>query len=95
MSAARYWLAAIAESTDDAIIGKDLNGIVISWNKAATAMFGFSAEEIVGQSITAIIPPERLDEEARDPRSGPARRAASSISRRNAVARTARSCRYP
>ncbi|HEX3994275.1 MAG TPA: PAS domain S-box protein, partial [Acetobacteraceae bacterium] len=60
---ARAWLSAIAESTDDAIIGKNLNGIVISWNKAAAAMFGFAADEIVGQPITAIIPPERLDEE--------------------------------
>ncbi len=64
MNAARYWLSAIAESTDDAIIGKNLNGVVISWNKAAAGMFGFTADEIVGQPITAIIPPERLDEEA-------------------------------
>ena len=64
MNAARSWLSAIAESTDDAIVGKNLHGTVISWNKAATAMFGYLAEEIVGQPITAIIPPERLDEEA-------------------------------
>lgn len=64
MNAARYWLSAIAESTDDAIVGKNLNGVVISWNKAAAGMFGFTADEIVGQPITAIIPPERLDEEA-------------------------------
>ncbi len=60
---ARAWLSAIAESTDDAIVGKNLNGIVISWNKAATAMFGYAPEEIIGRPITAIIPPERLDEE--------------------------------
>lgn len=61
---ARAWLSAIAESTDDAIVGKDLNGIVISWNKAAAAMFGYATAEIVGRPITVIIPPERLDEEA-------------------------------
>ncbi len=61
---ARFWLAAIAESSDDAIVGKDLNGVVKSWNKAAEAMFGFTAEEIVGQSITCIIPADRSDEEA-------------------------------
>jgi len=64
MDAARSWLSAIAESTDDAIVGKNLNGVVISWNKAATSMFGFTADEIIGQSITVIIPPERIDEEA-------------------------------
>jgi two-component system, LuxR family, sensor kinase FixL len=60
---ARAWLSAIAESTDDAIVGKNLNGIVISWNKAAAAMFGYTADEIVGHPITAIIPQDRLDEE--------------------------------
>ncbi len=63
MDAARAWLSAIAESTDDAIIGKDLNGKVISWNNAAEAMFGYPAHEIVGRSITTIIPPERFGEE--------------------------------
>jgi PAS domain S-box-containing protein len=61
---ARFWLAAIAESSDDAIIGKNLNGIVTSWNKAAESMFGFTAQELVGHPITAIIPPDRIDEEA-------------------------------
>lgn len=61
---ARFRLAAIAESSDDAIVGKDLNGIVTSWNKAAEAMFGHAADEIVGQPITRIIPPQRIDEEA-------------------------------
>jgi two-component system sensor kinase FixL len=64
MDAARAWLSAIAESTDDAIVGKNLNGIVMSWNSAATAMFGYPADEIIGRPITLIIPPERLDEEA-------------------------------
>jgi two-component system sensor kinase FixL len=62
-ASAHAWLSAIAESTDDAIVGKDLNGIVISWNKAAAAMFGFAPDEILGQSITAIIPRQRLAEE--------------------------------
>lgn len=58
------WLTAIVESTDDAIVGKDLNGIIISWNRAAEGMFGFKAAEIIGRPVTCIIPPERLDEEA-------------------------------
>jgi two-component system sensor kinase FixL len=58
------WLSAIAESTDDAIVGKDLNGVVISWNKAAETMFGHSASDIIGKLITLIIPPARQQEEA-------------------------------
>jgi len=61
--AARSWLSAIAESTDDAIVGKNLNGVVISWNHGATMMFGFRPDEIIGHSITAIIPPQRIEEE--------------------------------
>jgi PAS domain S-box-containing protein len=57
-------LGAIVESSDDAIVGKDLNGIVTSWNAAAERMFGYTAEEMIGQSITRIIPADRLDEEA-------------------------------
>ncbi len=55
--------AAIVQSSFDAIIGKDLHGIVTSWNPGAERMFGFSAEEMVGHSITQIIPPDRQDEE--------------------------------
>ena len=56
-------LAAIVSSSDDAIISKTLNGIVTSWNAGATAIFGYEAQEMIGQSITRIIPPELHDEE--------------------------------
>ena len=56
-------LAAIVEDSDDAIVSKDLNGIVLSWNKGAERIFGYSAGEIIGTSIRRIIPPERCEEE--------------------------------
>ncbi|WP_343704440.1 PAS domain S-box protein [Chitinophaga sp.] len=57
------YLAAIINSSDDAIVSKTLNGIVTSWNKSAERIFGYTAAEMVGQPITRIIPPERLEEE--------------------------------
>ena len=56
-------LAAIVESSDDAIIGKDLNGIMLSFNRAAERMFGYRADEAVGRSVTLLIPPDRQNEE--------------------------------
>ncbi|PWT91232.1 MAG: hypothetical protein C5B55_08480 [Blastocatellia bacterium] len=56
-------IAAIVASSDDAIVSKDLNGIINSWNKSAERIFGYSAEEVMGKSITIIIPEDRLFEE--------------------------------
>lgn len=56
-------LTAIIEGSDDAIISKNLNGIITSWNDSAERVFGYTAEEAVGQSILMLIPPERQDEE--------------------------------
>src|SRR5947209_13681699 len=57
------WLAAIVEQSDDAIVSKDLDGIVTSWNIGAEQIFGYKAAEIVGQSILKLIPPDRHAEE--------------------------------
>ena len=56
-------LASIVESTDDAIVSKDLTGIITSWNGGAERLFGYAAEEVIGKPVTILIPPDRLDEE--------------------------------
>jgi len=56
-------LASIVESSDDAIISKTLDGIITSWNSGAVRIFGYTAEEAVGQPITIVIPQDRLNEE--------------------------------
>ncbi len=58
-------LAAIVESSDDAILTKDLNGIITSWNTGAQRLFGYTAEETIGKSVTMLIPMDRHDEEPR------------------------------
>jgi PAS domain S-box-containing protein len=56
-------LAAIIEDCDDAIIGKDLDGVITSWNRGAERLFGYIAEEMIGRSVTLLIPQDRPDEE--------------------------------
>jgi PAS domain S-box-containing protein len=62
---ARSRLAAIVESSDDAIIGKNLDGIITSWNAGAERIFGYTAQEIVGRPVTVLMPPERQAEEGK------------------------------
>lgn len=59
----RDWLAAIIAGSDDAIISKDLEGNIRSWNRGAARVFGYTSEEVVGRPITILIPDERLGEE--------------------------------
>ncbi len=61
--AAMAHLGAVVMSSDDAILSKDLNGIITSWNRGAERLFGYTEHEAVGQSLMMLIPPDRLDEE--------------------------------
>jgi PAS domain S-box-containing protein len=60
---APYWLSALIESADDAIISKTLNGIITSWNAGAERVFGYTADEVIGKSVTILIPKDHEDEE--------------------------------
>ena len=60
---ARFRLAAIVESSDDAIVSKTLDGVITTWNQGAERMFGYAADEIVGRPVTVLIPPDRQHEE--------------------------------
>jgi PAS domain S-box-containing protein len=61
--AAAERLAAIVESSDDAILSTDLNGIITSWNGGAERLYGYAAEDVIGSPVTIVIPPEHQDEE--------------------------------
>ena len=56
-------LATIVETSDDAIISKNLDGIIQTWNRGAERIFGYTAEEVIGKPVTVLMPPERYDEE--------------------------------
>jgi PAS domain S-box-containing protein len=58
----RAYLASIVDNTDDAIVGKGLDGTILSWNRGAERLYGYSAGEIIGQSVLTLCPPDRVDE---------------------------------
>ena len=63
-SASRFQLAAIVETSEDAMLSKDLDGIIMSWNRGAHRLFGWSAEEAIGRPVTIMVPAELHEEEA-------------------------------
>lgn len=62
VEATEHLLSAIVQSSDDAIFAKDLNEVILSWNKGAEQIYGYSAEEAIGQSVAMLVPPEHLPE---------------------------------
>ena len=63
MEEARGWLAAVVESSEDAIISKTLDGVITDWNPGAEKLFGYPLEEVIGKPMLMLFPPERVDEE--------------------------------
>jgi PAS domain S-box-containing protein len=57
------WLASIVESSDDAIVGKNIDGVITSWNNSAERLFGYTVHEVVDKPVTVLFPPDRHDEE--------------------------------
>ncbi len=64
MEELRFRLAAIVDSSDDAIIGRTLEGVITSWNRGAEQIFGYSAEEVIGKSMALLLPPGARDEQS-------------------------------
>ena len=70
-----HWLGSIVELSDDAVVSKNLDGIIASWNKGAERVFGYTAEEAIGRPITIVIPEDRQNEEVEISKPDSARRA--------------------
>src|SRR5918996_1650452 len=58
----REFLASIVESSDDAILSKDMNGTILSWNQGAERLYGYTGEEMIGKHVSVLLPPDRPDE---------------------------------
>src|SRR5207244_12135088 len=56
------FVAAVVDSTDDAVIGKTLDGTIVSWNPGAERLYGYAADEVVGQHVAVLVPPDRREE---------------------------------